>query len=108
MASAAVAMVMSLPGSASPPAPDRRRDGVARESGKAVVELLRRGITARDILTKEAFENAIAVVIAFGGSNHEVLRSQHGSGNLFPLNKGYILKVRPGNPETPAKKENSR
>lgn len=73
MASAAEAMGMSLPGSAAPPATDRRRDGYARRSGQAVVELLRRGITARDILTKEAFENAIAVVMAFGGSTNAVL-----------------------------------
>ena len=73
MASAAEAMGMSLPGSAAPPATDRRRDGFARRSGRAVVELLRRGITARDILTKEAFENAIAVVMAFGGSTNAVL-----------------------------------
>ncbi len=73
MASAAEAMGMSLPGSAAPPATDRRRDGFARRSGQAVVELLRRGITARDILTKEAFENAIAVVMAFGGSTNAVL-----------------------------------
>ncbi|OBF60017.1 dihydroxy-acid dehydratase [Mycobacterium sp. 852002-50816_SCH5313054-b] len=73
MASAAEALGMSLPGSAAPPATDRRRDGFARRSGEAVVELLRRGITARDILTKEAFENAIAVVMAFGGSTNAVL-----------------------------------
>ena len=73
MASAAEAMGMSLPGSAAPPATDRRRDGFARRSGQAVIELLRRGITARDILTKEAFENAIAVVMAFGGSTNAVL-----------------------------------
>jgi len=73
MASAAEAMGMSLPGSAAPPATDRRRDGFARRSGEAVVELLRRGITARDILTREAFENAIAVVMAFGGSTNAVL-----------------------------------
>src|SRR5271170_7749943 len=72
MASAAEALGMSLPGSASPPATDRRRDAFARHSGEAVVELLRRGITARDILTKEAFENAIAVVMAFGGSTNAV------------------------------------
>ncbi|OBF09112.1 dihydroxy-acid dehydratase [Mycobacterium sp. ACS4054] len=73
MASAAEALGMSLPGSAAPPATDYRRDGFARRSGQAVVELLRRGITARDILTKEAFENAIAVVMAFGGSTNAVL-----------------------------------
>ncbi|MGH3542164.1 MAG: dihydroxy-acid dehydratase [Mycobacterium sp.] len=73
MASAIEALGMSLPGSASPPATDRRRDAFARHSGQAVVELLRRGITARDILTKEAFDNAIAVVMAFGGSTNAVL-----------------------------------
>src|SRR5215218_2267378 len=73
MASAAEALGMSLPGSAAPPATDRRRDGFARRSGEAVVELLRRGITARDVMTKEAFENAIAVVMAFGGSTNAVL-----------------------------------
>lgn len=73
MACSAEALGMSMPGSAAPPATDRRRDGFARRSGQAVVELLRRGITARDILTKEAFENAIAVVMAFGGSTNAVL-----------------------------------
>jgi len=73
MASAAEALGMSLPGSAAPPAVDRRRDGYARRSGEAVVNLLRSGITARQILTKPAFENAIAVVMAFGGSTNAVL-----------------------------------
>jgi dihydroxy-acid dehydratase len=73
MASAAEALGMALPGSASPPAVDRRRDGLARASGEAVVNLLALGITARDILTKPAFENAIAVVMAFGGSTNAVL-----------------------------------
>ncbi len=73
MASAAEAMGMSLPGSASPPAVDRRRDGFARASGEAVVEMLRQGITARDVLTRPAFENAIAVVMALGGSTNAVL-----------------------------------
>jgi dihydroxy-acid dehydratase len=73
MASAAEALGMSLPGSAAPPATDRRRDGYARRSGAAVVELLRHGITARQILTREAFENAIAVVMALGGSTNAVL-----------------------------------
>ncbi|MFN8082231.1 MAG: dihydroxy-acid dehydratase [Kineosporiaceae bacterium] len=73
MASAAEALGMSLPGSAAPPATDRRRDGFARKSGEAVVNLLRQGITARDILTRNAFENAIAVVMAFGGSTNAVL-----------------------------------
>lgn len=73
MASAAEALGMSLPGSAAPPGPDRRRDDAARRAGEAVVGLLRRGITARQILTKEAFENAITVVMALGGSTNAVL-----------------------------------
>ncbi|MFW6599867.1 dihydroxy-acid dehydratase [Propionibacteriaceae bacterium Y2011] len=73
MASAAEALGMSLPGSAAPPAVDRRRDGFARRSGEAVVAMLQQGITARQILTKEAFENAIAVTMAFGGSTNAVL-----------------------------------
>jgi dihydroxy-acid dehydratase len=73
MASIGEALGMSLPGSAAPPAVDRRRDGFAHKSGEAVVELLRKGITARQILTKEAFENAIAVTMALGGSTNAVL-----------------------------------
>ncbi len=73
MASVAEALGMALPGSATPPAVDRRRDGIAHRSGAAVVELLRRGITARQILTREAFENAIAVAMALGGSTNAVL-----------------------------------
>ena len=60
MSSAIEAMGMSLPGSAAPPAVDRRRDGYARKSGEAVVELIRQGITARDIITRQSLENAIA------------------------------------------------
>ncbi len=73
MASAAEAMGMSLPGSAAPPAVDRRRDGFARQSGEAVVELIRQGITTRDIITRQSLENAIAIVMAFGGSTNAVL-----------------------------------
>ncbi|PFG32668.1 dihydroxy-acid dehydratase [Sanguibacter antarcticus] len=73
MASVAEAIGMSLPGSAAPPSADRRRDAFAHKSGEAVVELLRQGITARQIMTKKAFENAIAVVMAFGGSTNAVL-----------------------------------
>src|SRR3954447_4561230 len=73
MASVAEALGMALPGSAAPPSADRRRDYLAHRSGEAVVNLLRLGITARDILTKEAFENAIAVAMAFGGSTNVVL-----------------------------------
>jgi dihydroxy-acid dehydratase len=73
MASVAEAMGMSVPGSAAPPSADRRRDAFAHKSGEAVVGMLRLGITARQIMTKEAFENAIAVVMAFGGSTNAVL-----------------------------------
>jgi dihydroxy-acid dehydratase len=73
MACAAEAMGMALPGSSSPPSADRRRDGFARASGEAVVGMLARGHTARDIMTREAFENAIAIVMAFGGSTNAVL-----------------------------------
>jgi len=73
MASVAEAMGMALPGSAAPPSADRRRDNIAHKSGEAVVEMLRQGITARDIMTKEAFDNAMAVVMAFGGSTNAVL-----------------------------------
>jgi dihydroxy-acid dehydratase len=73
MASAAEALGMSLPGSAAPPAVDRRRDDYAVASGEAVVKLIDQGITARQILTKPAFENAITVVMALGGSTNAVL-----------------------------------
>jgi dihydroxy-acid dehydratase len=73
MASAAEAMGMSLPGSAAPPAVDRRRDGFAIASGEAVVNLIAQGITTRDIITKQSLENAIAIVMAFGGSTNAVL-----------------------------------
>ncbi|MDR9362514.1 MAG: dihydroxy-acid dehydratase [Microbacteriaceae bacterium] len=73
MASIAEALGMSLPGSAAPPSADRRRDNWAHRSGEAVVKLIEKGITARDIMTKKAFENAIAVLMAFGGSTNAVL-----------------------------------
>ncbi len=73
MASVAEALGMSLPGSSSPPAPDNRRDRFAYQSGEAVVRLLELGIRPRQILTKEAFENAIAVTMAVGGSTNAVL-----------------------------------
>lgn len=73
MACIGEALGMSLPGSAAPPSADRRRDMFARKSGEAVVEMLRKGITARDIMTRKAFENAIAVTMAFGGSTNAVL-----------------------------------
>jgi dihydroxy-acid dehydratase len=73
MASAAEAIGMSLPGSAAPPAPDARRDDIARRSGEAVIRLLEANIRPRQIMTRAAFENAIAVVMALGGSTNAVL-----------------------------------
>jgi dihydroxy-acid dehydratase len=73
MASAAEALGMALPGSSAAPAVDPRRDDYAYESGKAVVKLLEMGIRPRQIMTREAFENAIAVVMALGGSTNAVL-----------------------------------
>ncbi|WP_193598711.1 dihydroxy-acid dehydratase [Microbacterium sp. YJN-G] len=73
MASVAEALGLSLPGSAAPPSADRRRDYYAHRSGEAVVNLLRQGITTKDILTKESFENAIALAMALGGSTNVVL-----------------------------------
>ncbi|MDJ1371928.1 dihydroxy-acid dehydratase [Gulosibacter molinativorax] len=73
MASVAEALGMSLPGSAAPASADRRRDYFAHKSGEAVVNMLRLGITTEHILTKKAFENAIAVVMCMGGSTNAVL-----------------------------------
>jgi dihydroxy-acid dehydratase len=73
MSSIAEALGMSLPGSASPPAIDARREVDARAAGEAVVNMLRLGITSRQIMTKPAFENAIALTSALGGSTNAVL-----------------------------------
>ena len=73
MAAAAEALGMALPGSAAPPAVDKRRDDIAVRSGEAVVRLVADGTTARKIMTREAFENAITVVMALGGSTNAVL-----------------------------------
>lgn len=73
MASIGEAIGMSLPGSAAAPAVDRRREDYAMWSGEAVMGLVRKRITARQIMTKAAFENAIAVTMAVGGSTNAVL-----------------------------------
>ncbi len=73
MAAIGEALGLSLPGSAAPPAVDRRRDAYAVKSGEAVVSLIRLGITTRQILTKKAFENAITILMALGGSTNAVL-----------------------------------
>ena len=73
MASAIEALGMSLPNSSAQAAVSEAKADDCRRAGAAVVELLRRGIHPRDIMTKEAFENAITVVIALGGSTNAVL-----------------------------------
>jgi dihydroxy-acid dehydratase len=73
MATVGEAIGLSLPGSAAPPAVDRRRDAFAVASGAAVVNMIKLGLTTRDILTKRAFENAITAVMALGGSTNAVL-----------------------------------
>jgi dihydroxy-acid dehydratase len=73
MATVGEAIGLSLPGSAAPPAVDRRRDAFAVQSGAAVVNMIKMGLTTRDILTKRAFENAITAVMAVGGSTNAVL-----------------------------------
>jgi dihydroxy-acid dehydratase len=73
MASVGEAIGMSLPGSASVPAIDHRLRDYARQSGEAVMRLVESGITARQIMTRPAFENAITTVMALGGSTNAVL-----------------------------------
>ncbi|OCG75589.1 dihydroxy-acid dehydratase [Microbacterium sediminis] len=73
MACIAEALGMSLPGSSTPLSADRRRDMYAHRSGEAVVEMLRKGITTKDILTRKAFENAVTVAMVLGGSTNAVL-----------------------------------
>ena len=73
MSSAIEAMGLSIPGAASIPAVDPRNEEVARTSGNILYGMLERGVTARDLMTREAFENAITVVMAMGGSTNAVL-----------------------------------
>ena len=73
MSSAIEALGMSLPGDASIPAEDDRKQDAARQAGESVLELMRLGIKTRDILTRKAFENAITLVVAMGGSTNAVL-----------------------------------
>ncbi len=73
MSSVSEALGMALPGSASPPAVDDDRKTVAYESGKALMNVMKRGILPSDIMTMEAFENALTVVLAMGGSTNVAL-----------------------------------
>jgi len=73
MASISEAMGIALPGSASPPAEDDRREKIVYETGKACTQLLELNIKPRDILTFESFENAITMLNAVGGSTNGIL-----------------------------------
>ncbi|HYL66660.1 MAG TPA: dihydroxy-acid dehydratase [Nitrosopumilaceae archaeon] len=73
MASISEAIGIALPGSASPPAEDPRREKIVYDSGRAVLNLLENGIRPKDIFTFEAFENAITVANAIGGSTNAIL-----------------------------------
>ena len=73
MSSIGEALGLSLPGSASPPAVDRRREDDARRAGEAVINMLKTGLRPHDILTRGAFENAITLANALGGSTSAVL-----------------------------------
>jgi dihydroxy-acid dehydratase len=73
MSTVSEALGMALPGSASIPNPDPRRKDLARATGCAVVDCLARELTPRKVMTKTAFENAIAAVMALGGSTNAVL-----------------------------------
>lgn len=107
MACVSEAIGLALPGSAGAPAPYESRDAYAVESGKAVMNLLARGIRPRDICTREAFENAAVVVAATGGSTNAALHlpaMAHEAGIEFDLfdvaeifkRTPYIADLKPG------------
>jgi len=73
MTSLAEALGMTLPGSANIPAPDSRRMAIAELSGRAVVGMIEPGLKPSRILTRAAFENAITVLMALGGSTNAVI-----------------------------------
>ncbi len=107
MSSAIEALGMSLPGDASIPAVDPRKADECRQAGEAVLRLLERGIKPRDILTREAFENAITVALSMGGSTNVVLHMlaiAHEAGVPLALDDfdrisrktPYIVDMKPG------------
>ena len=107
MAAAIEAMGMAIPGASSIPAIDPRNEDVAIKSGEYLFELLRNDIKPRDIMTKNAFENAITAVLAMGGSTNAVLHLlaiAHESGvdldieifNTLSDKTPYITDLRPG------------
>ena len=73
MSTAIEALGMSLPGDASIPATDPRKSDLSRQAGQALMRLLAEDVRPRDILTRQAFENAITVAVAMGGSTNVVL-----------------------------------
>lgn len=106
MASIAEAIGMALPGNAAIPAPDSRRRHMAERTGKQIVELVRRDIRPRDIMTADALENAIAVTMASGGSTNAIIHLiaiSHRLGRKLPLETfdaisaatPFILNLRP-------------
>lgn len=106
MASIAEAIGMALPGCAAIPAPDSRRRHMCERTGKQIVELVRRDIRPRDIMTVEAIENAIRVTMASGGSTNAIIHLVAIAGRLgmkLPLEKfdsisaetPFILNLRP-------------
>ncbi len=86
MASAIECLGMSLPGSSSFPAEDEEKGRECEEAGRAVVRLLEKGLRPRDIVTKRSFENAIALVMALGGSTNAVL-------HLMAMAKAFNVKL---------------
>lgn len=97
MSSIGEALGLSLPGSASEPNVDQRKRASSREAGIAVMELLRRGIYPRDILTREAFENAVALVVAMGGSTNTTLHLPaiaHEAGVALTLDDIHAIAMR--------------
>ena len=107
MSTAIEVMGLSLPGDASIPAIDPRKNDRAKESGRTLMRLLSEGIRPRDILTKKAFEYAITVVVAMGGSTNAVLHlmaiAREAGVNLqledfdrISRNTPYITDMKPG------------
>ncbi|HJT89383.1 MAG TPA: IlvD/Edd family dehydratase [Bryobacteraceae bacterium] len=82
MTSLAEALGMSLPGCANIPAPDSRRLAIAELSGRAIVGMIEAGLTPQRIMTREAFENAITVLMALGGSTNAVVHLPAIAGRL--------------------------
>jgi dihydroxy-acid dehydratase len=106
MASIAEALGMSLPGCAAIPAPDSRRRHMAELTGKQIVEIVRRDIRPRDIITPQALDNAIRVTMASGGSTNAIIHLVAIAGRLgvrLPLERfdeisketPFLLNVRP-------------